>query len=63
MIMRLRLRQLIGFPAWYIPGEILTIRRTSRFMAYFANQNWTFQTWETFTVEDRLKVNCGLYKN
>lgn len=33
----IKARQLIGFLAWYIPEDSL-LQRTSRFMAYFANQ-------------------------
>jgi len=55
----IKARQLIGFLAWYIPGESL-LERTSRFMAYFANQDLDIPNLGDFYSRGQVKSKLWL---
>lgn len=55
----IKARQLIGFLAWYIP-EVPLLERTSRFMAYFANQDLDLPDLGDFYSRGQIKSKIWL---
>lgn len=55
----IKARSLIGFLAWYIPDESL-LQRTSRFMAYFANQELDIPNLGDFYSRGQIKSKIWL---